>query len=161
MGTYHKRAHRIAKTMELCSNLTTADFLPAIFKSNFCLINLNPLPLLEASPVLLDNFCDNGKKKWLHICKQLTFCFLGQTYNLRQNLLEKEVCIQIHTGIYAHEETKSIREYVFQTNKMISNKILEKDVLTIYDSEGSKTNADYRQRSQSVKELHKLHHITP
>lgn len=91
----------------------------------------------------------------------LLSAFLGKHKCLRQNLLEKEVCIQTHTGIYAHEETKSIREYVFQTNKMISNKILEKDVLTIYDSEGSKTNADYRQRSQSVKELHKLHHITP
>lgn len=59
MGTYHERAHRIAKTMELHSNLTTDDFLPAIFNGNFCLINLNPLPLLEASPVLLGNFCNN------------------------------------------------------------------------------------------------------
>lgn len=26
-----------------------------------------------------------------------------------------------HTHIYAHEETKNIKEYIFQTNKIISN----------------------------------------
>lgn len=34
---------------------------------------------------------------------------------------ERGVHTNTHTHIYAHEETKNIKEYIFQTNKMISN----------------------------------------
>lgn len=47
--------------------------------------------------------------------------FLGTHKCLRQNSLEKEACKHTHTHIYAHKETKNIKEYIFQTNKMISN----------------------------------------